>query len=341
MSALQWRESEYAQMTENTNPGISDQTSPGTGRSAISARDMTQILVVIVLWAICYPLITTGLAAFPPFHFAALRSLLAGVCLLAAGIMLKRPLVPARGTWLSLAIVSLTFTTLGFAGMFLAGERVTPGLATVIANAQPLLAALLGYFVLTERFTGVKGLALLVGFVGIVLIAVPGLFEQSANSTPVGIGLVLTGATGVAIGNVLLKRIASQVDPLMAMAWILLLGAIPLLAAAAGYEQSALIDWNISSVFTLVVLSVFGTAFAFVLWLDVLRRAELNLLNTYSFLAPVFALLIGIAFYNERLLEIEWFGVAVVVLAVFLASRTNSVPSSAPAPAATPETNDI
>jgi len=293
--------------------------------SVISARDLIQVLVVIILWAICYPLITTGLAAFPPFHFAALRSLLAGASLLAAGIALKRPLLPDRGTWLSLFMASLTFTALGFTGMFLAGGLVTPGLATVIANAQPLLAALLGYFVLTERLTGARSLALLVGFAGIVVIATPGLFGQSSNSTLVGIGLVLIGATGVAIGNVILKRIAGRVDPVMAMAWILLLGAVPLAGAAAVFEQAAVLYWSFSSIVNLLVLSIFGTALAFLGWLDLLRRADLNLLNTYTFLTPVFGLLIGMLFYSERLLGIEWFGVVIAVSAVFLASSTPGI----------------
>lgn len=323
--------SEYYLMTEIKSTNISDPSfSNGTGKSVISVRDITQVLIVTFLWSLCYPLITTGLTAFPPFHFAAVRSVLAGVSLLVAGIVFKRPLIPDRDTWFSLVIISFTFTTLGFTGMFLAGNRVTPGLATVIGNVQPLLAALLGYFILAERLTGVRGLALLIGFAGIVVIAVPGLFEQSSNTTPVGISLVLAGATGVAIGNVLLKHIANRVDPLMAMAWILLLGAIPLILAAAVFENTASIGLSIASVLNLVVLSIFGTAMAFVLWIDVLRRAELNLLNTYTFLTPVFALFIGILFYNERLLNIEWVGVAVVVFAVFLVSRTNRVASAAP-----------
>lgn len=293
--------------------------------SAISARDLIQVLVVIILWAICYPLITTGLAAFPPLHFAALRSFLAGVSLLVAGIVLKRPLLPDRGSWLSLVIASLSFTALGFSGMFLAGGLVTPGLATVIANAQPLMAAVLGYFVLTERLTGTRGLALLVGFAGIAVIATPGLFGQSSNSTLVGIGLVLIGATGVAIGNVVLKRIAGQVDPVMAMAWVLLLGAVPLAIAAVVFEQADVLYWSLPSIVNLLVLSVFGTALAFLGWLDILRRADLNLLNTYTFLTPVFGLLIGMLFYNEQLLTIEWFGVVVAVFAVFLPGSTQRI----------------
>ena len=287
----------------------------------IQIRDIVQVTIVMLLWALCFPLITTGLSTSPPLHLAALRSLLAGATLLAAGILYKLPLLPERSTWLLLGIISMMFTTLGFTGMFLSGGRVTPGLATVIASTQPLLAALLGYFVLAERLTGVRGLALLVGFAGIVVIAMPGLLGQSANSTLTGINLVLVGASGVAIGNVLLKHIARQVEPLMAMAWILLLGSIPLFVAAVLFEQTTSIDWSVASVFNLVALSVPGTALAFVLWLDVLRRSELILLNTYTYLTPVFALIIGVLFYSEKLLIIELGGVVIVGLAVLLANR--------------------
>lgn len=225
-------------------------------------------------------------------------------------------------------MVALTFTTLGFTGMFFAGGRVTPGLATVIANVQPLLAALLGYFILTERLTWKIGFVLFVGFIGIVVIAYPGLTEQSSNSTPVGIGLVLVGATGVAIGNVMLKYIANRVDPLVAMAWILLLGALPLALAALVFEPEDIIHWNMTSIINLLVLSIFGTALAFLWWLDLLRRTDLNVLNTYTFLTPVFALLIGILFYREKLLLIEWIGVAIVVVTVLLTSRTKKIAPS-------------
>jgi len=283
--------------------------------------------VVIVLWAICYPLITTGLETFPPLYFATLRSLMAGACLLVAGVLLKKMIIPERKTWPGLIVISLTFTTLGFTGMFLAGGRVTPGLATVVANIQPLLAAFLGYFILTERLTWKKAITILVGFFGIVVIAQPVLYEYSSNSTSVGMVLVLVGAIGVAIGNVLLKKIANLVDPLVAMAWILLLGAVPLAVAASIFESNVDILWNMVSIINLLVLSVFGTALAFLWWMDLLRRVDLNVLNTYTFLTPVVALFIGILFYNERLLLIEWTGVLFIMLSVFLASSAKTMTS--------------
>lgn len=328
-------------MIKLSKSSISDQSFDSEGGTVISIRNLAQILVVIILWAICYPLITTGLDSFSPFHFATLRSLIAGVSLLVAGIMLKKSIIPERATWPGLVIISLTFTSLGFTGMFLAGGRVTPGLATVIANVQPLLAALLSYFFLTERLSRASGLALLVGFLGIVVIAYPGLTEQSSNSTPVGIALVLVGATGVAIGNVILKNIANLVDPLIAMAWILLIGAIPLAIAASVFESESTMHWSPTSIINLLVLSIFGTALAFLWWLDLLRRIDLNVLNAYTFLTPVLALFIGLLFYSEQLLLIEWFGVAIIVFAVFLASRITRVTSPSSIQISNTDKNDV
>ena len=63
--------------------------------------------------------------------------------------------------------------------------------------------------------------------------------------------------------------------------------------AARIFEPSGRITWNLPFAVTLVTLAVFSTAGAFVLWFSLLRRAELNRLNTYTFLTPVFGLIIG------------------------------------------------
>ena len=44
---------------------------PGT---ALGARDVAQLVLVMLLWALCSPLIDTGLAFAPPLHFGAARA---------------------------------------------------------------------------------------------------------------------------------------------------------------------------------------------------------------------------------------------------------------------------
>ncbi|OUC09870.1 hypothetical protein RY27_00235 [Litorilinea aerophila] len=282
------------------------------------------MIAVTFLWALCYPLIATGLAAAPPLAFAALRSLIAGAGLLTVAAVLRRPLPRDANTWLALLGAGLSATGLGFTGMFLAGGAVSPGLATVIANAQPLIAAGLAYFVLAERLGPRRRMGLALGFAGIILVALPG-FGSNANSTPLGVAYVLLGALGVAVGNVLLKRLAGQVDLWMATGWQFVLGSVPLSLAAQIFESPVQITWAPTFVAVLLVLSLLGTALAFGLWFSLLHRGELTRLNTFTFLTPAFALLLGAVFFGERMSLVEGAGMALILAGVWWISRRTDV----------------
>jgi drug/metabolite transporter (DMT)-like permease len=205
--------------------------------------------------------------------------------------------------------------------MFLGGGIISPGLATVLTNTQPLIAAVLAYAALGERLGrgGVAGL--LLGFAGILLIALSGSRGEGTITTPLGVAYVLLGAVGVAGGNVLLKRLAGRVDPLMATAWQLLLGGLPLLLASLVFEAPFRVTWSVAFVVVLLALGLLGTALAFVLWFSLLARTELTRLNSFTFLTPVLALLIGVLFFSERMPPLELGGIGLTLAGALWVSR--------------------
>ncbi len=158
-----------------------------------------QIILVMFLWAICFPLIVLGLSYAPHLTFAALRAFLAGVTLLAIALIMKRPQPRDIGTWLMLGTIGLGATTLGFFGMFHASEFISPGIATVIANTQPLMAAVLASLVLKERLSRFGKIGLLLGFFGIVLIALPSLMSNMNGNYTLGIFYIVLAAAGITV----------------------------------------------------------------------------------------------------------------------------------------------
>jgi drug/metabolite transporter (DMT)-like permease len=284
-------------------------------------RTWPGLVLVMLLWAACFPLITVGLGMAPPLTFAALRALVAGVSLLVLAVVLRRPLPRSRHLWLSLLGVGVTTTSLGFAGMFLVGGRVSPGLATVIANAQPLIAAVLAYFFLAERLGRPQRLGLAMGFAGILVVAAPGFNQASESASPSGVAYVLAGALGVAIGNVLLKRLAGQTDLLLAMGGQFVLGSVPLGLLAAWLEAPVRLVWTPQFVVVLLTLGLLGTALAYGLWFALLVHAELTRLNTFTFLTPAFALVIGGLFFGERLQWMEVAGMVLILAGVWWVSQ--------------------
>ncbi len=283
--------------------------------------------IVMFLWALCFPLIRIGLSDAPPMTFAALRAALSGAGLIIAAEWLGRPAVAHRDVWTDIVLVALTATSLGFFGMFYGGGRVSPGLATVIANTQPLIAAVLAWRFLDEHLSVIQRWGLAAGFGGIVLIGMPSF--SGTESQFLGIIFILFAAVAIAVSNVALKRLAGRVDILRAMGWQLLIGALPLAVLAMTIEDTGAVQWSWRFTINLVVLSILGTSAAFVLWFSLLRRASLSQLNVFTFLTPILGLVLGVFFFAEQLQMLELSGIALSLLGIYWVSRPPKIAAPA------------
>lgn len=298
---------------------MSAKTLRGFDGTNFGMRSITATIVVMFLWAVCFPLIVLGLPYAPHLTFAALRGFIAGLALLLVAMLLHRPQPRGLGTWLMLGGIGLGATTLGFFGMFHASEFVSPGIATVVANAQPLMAAILAMVVLGERLGWVAKTGLLLGFLGIVLIALPDV--GASDKAFIGYLYLILSAAGITVSNVLISRIADLVDALTAMGWQLVLGSLFLLALAFATEEPFAVSWELPFVLSLLGLALPGTALAYWLWCLVLSRTELSRANVFSFLVPLFGLAMGVAFYQESVSGLTILGIGATLLGIFLVNR--------------------
>lgn len=287
----------------------------------MNIQRVVQLIVVMLLWALCFPLITAGIASAPHLSFAAMRAFLAGAGLIAFGFALRRPLPKGGRVWSLLLLVGLSATSLGFFGMFHAAEFVAPGIATVIANTQPLLAAILAHVILGEHLAARGKVGLLLGFCGIVVITMPRLLSGSEESYPIGFAYITLAALGITVSNVLIKRLAGEVDGLMAMGFQLLIGGVPLGLLAWVSEKPETTVWSLDFVLILLSLSLLGTSLVYWLWFSVLEKVQLNRANAFSFLIPIFALTMGFSFFGERLGWLEIGGIGLALLGIVLVNR--------------------
>lgn len=289
---------------------------------------MARIVLVMVLWAACFPLISAGIEFSPHLTFAALRALLAGLILTGLALVLRQPLPKDLRSWAVLAGIGIGATSLGFAGMFHAAEFISPGIATVIANTQPLLAAVLAGVVLREKLHARGKTGLVLGFVGILVITSPRLLADTQGSYVLGVAYITLAAIGITVSNVLIKQIAGSISALMAMGLQMLIGSIPLGIGAWMIEYPVAIQWTPQFLGALAALSIFGTALVYWLWFSVLEKTQLNRANAFSFLIPIFGLTMGILFYGETL---NWPQLAGIVLAIFgvgLVARRKTTPGA-------------
>jgi drug/metabolite transporter (DMT)-like permease len=282
----------------------------------LAPGDVAWMTLVALLWAICFPFIVIGLPDAPPLLFAALRALLAGVLLLAWAMCLRsqRPVRLKPADLVSLGFIGLSFTAMGFGGMFLGAGQLSPGLATVLASTQPLIAAVMAAVFLGEVLRIRVVLGLLTGFCGVLVLSVPGLGDGNPGYLS-GVAWVMVAAIGTAAGNVWLKRMAGG-PALLPMAVQLLIGALLLLLASVLAGETWQVQWTSGFTGSLLALSVLATAWMIVLWYRLLARAPLNRLNVFTFLTPAFGLGIGYLFFDERMSPFQLSGIAVILIGI-------------------------
>jgi len=287
--------------------------------------EVSKIILVMFLWAVCFPLIVAGFAYAPHLTFAALRAFVAGGALVAVGLLLGRRWPRGLRVWVMLVFIGLGATSLAYLGMYHASEFVSPGIATVIANTQPLMAAVLAGIFLREHLDARGKVGLALGFSGIVVIALPQLSTANADSYLVGVGYILLAALGITVSNVLIRKIAPQVDTLMAMGAQLLIGGVPLAIGAFAMEDPRSVVWSYEFVLILAGLGLFGSSLAYWLWSDILKKTELNRANAFSFLVPVFGLSLGALFFGERLGWFEIVGIGMSLAGIAMAAKKRAV----------------
>lgn len=292
------------------------------------SRFIPALLLVASLNALCFPLITLGLSHAPHMTFAMLRAALAGTSLAVIAIVLRRPIPSDFRLWIALAVIGFGATSSAYFGMFHAAEFVSPGLATIVANSQPLIAAALAFGFLSERLRPAQYLGLAIGFSGIVAVAVPQLDIAKGFDGAIGFFYIILAAIGLAFSNVLMKAIRSRIDPLVAMAAQLFFGAIPLAILAFSMEQPLEIHLSSGFMLSLISLALPGTALAYWLWFWVLDRVPLSQANAFNFLTPILALLLGIAFFGEQVGPSMLIGLVLTVIGIVIVERSGQGPDA-------------
>jgi drug/metabolite transporter (DMT)-like permease len=101
-------------------------------------------------------------------------------------------------------------------------SQMPAGRASIIAFTMPLWAAVLGSFVLGERLTWRRLLALAMGLGGLAVLIGPDL--RAAQAAPIGAFFMLGAAMSWAAGTIAVKRFAWSLTALVLAGWQLLLG---------------------------------------------------------------------------------------------------------------------
>jgi drug/metabolite transporter (DMT)-like permease len=277
-----------------------------------------------------------------PFFMAGVRLVPAGVMVLIAAAWMGRPQPKGWAAWLWITLFAIVDGAL-FQGFLAQGlMRTGAGLGSVMIDSQPLAVALMALWLFGEKI-GVWGwLGLAIGVLGISLLGLPEEWILSAVQT-IGQGqwalddfsvanfvlslfdngqwLMLLAALSMAVGTVLVRYVCRYTDPVSATGWHMILGGLPLFWLSGELESDQWIHLSSSHWTALAYSTIFGSAIAYGLFFYFASSGSLTSLSSLTFLTPVFALLFGNLFLSEVLSPLQWLGVGLTLVSIYLINQ--------------------
>jgi drug/metabolite transporter (DMT)-like permease len=261
------------------------------------------------------------LRAVSPVDVAFLR-LFAGASALLIISALTRTSLPHRlETWRHLFVFSLLVNSVPFT-LFAYGEtHVSAVLAGLINSMTPLttLGAVLLIF-RQERATRNIIVGLLVGLLGVLVVI--GVWRGFGQGQLLGVGACLVAVICYGLGFPYARRHLSQreLPPVSLATGQVLCGTLQLLpfALAFGHVRH---HPPTSSILGLLALGVLGTGIAYILNFHVVSSAPATVASSVTYLTPVFAVIVGVAFLNERLTWYEPVGALLILAGAAIAQN--------------------
>jgi drug/metabolite transporter (DMT)-like permease len=265
-----------------------------------------------VIWGVPYLMIRVAVREVSPATLVFLRSGLAALLLvpLAAARGELRVLLPRWRPLLAFAAIEIAVPWLALSS---AERRVSSSLAALLLAAVPFTAVAIA-MAGGERFDGRRIAGLLVGIGGVA--AIVGL--DIRHTSGVGIAEVAVVVVGYALGPRVLSRYLSDLPGLGVIAASLAVTTLVYAPAAALQLPSSLPSGRVLA--SIAGLAVLCTAFAFVLFFELIAEVGPVRATVITYVNPAVAALLGVAVLNERFTAGMGVGFALVLAGSVLAT---------------------
>ncbi|MEX0351630.1 MAG: DMT family transporter [Paracoccaceae bacterium] len=190
---------------------------------------------------------------------------------------------------------------------FVTAIALTPiSQASAILQATPLVVTLGAALFLGERVGPRRWSAVMIGFLGVLLVIRPGTEGFDAKSL-----FAVQGVIGLAVRDVVTRRVSEETSSLQ-LSFLAFLTLIPSAAILAQFSDRPFVPtsfdlWVIFAVFILIA------AAAYLAIVASMRVGEVSFVTPFRYSRIVFALIIGVTVFRERPDFMMLTGVAVIV----------------------------
>lgn len=222
-------------------------------------------------------------------------------------------------------IMSLTgvasFNTL----IYVALHHTTSINASLMNSTTPIFIYILSLFFLKERLNRFQLLGTILSLAGVMFIISKGSLQSIlAFSFNMGDVIVLIAIVCWAIYSILVKQFSPILPGGSTFLVSIIMGIIMLFPfyVYESLQPGMETNWSITSISAILYTGIFASIVAFICWNTGVIRLGANKAGIYLNFIPVFATIFAVSFIGEALELFQVFGGALVILGVFLSTKS-------------------
>lgn len=287
---------------------------PVSPQKTMSARDWAQLLLLGAIWGGSFFFARIAVAEIPPLALVLFRVSIAAIALhlylLAFGPSVRLALPHATSFFLLALLNNVVPFSLIFAGQTVLGA----GLASVLNATTPFWTLIIANMLTSdEKLSWNKVAGILLGVAGTAVMIGPGLVAGLGG--PVWAKFALVGASlSYALALIFARRFKGVPPALVATGQLtastaMMLPIVLLLHGGVGLFDASAPVWT-----AVLALALLSTAFAYILYFNVLASAGATNASLVTLIVPASAILLGAVFLGERLDLFEFAGMALIGL---------------------------
>lgn len=281
----------------------------------MTAAHLARLLLLAAIWGASFLFLRLAVPSFGAIWTVEIRVALAAACL-ALFVRWRGEPLHFRQHWRHYLVIGLFNSALPFALFAYAAGSLGAGLLSILNSTSPLFAALIGALWLGQPIRPLALLGLLLGLAGVGVLAWDGLQGDNGSWLPMLAAALAPSA--YAFASVYSRHWGRGITPLATTQGSMIVAALLLLAPAAALPLPS--DPNPWAWGALLGLAVLCTAWAYLLYFQLVHEVGPLGALSVTFLIPVFGVLWGVLLLGEKLGGHLFLGGSLVLLGTALAN---------------------
>jgi len=281
---------------------------------SMSGSDWLLLILLSVVWGGSFFFAKVAIAELPPLTIVLARVTIAAAALHLLVLAMGQRMPGEIALWRDFLLMGLLNNAIPFSLIFWGQKEIASGLASILNATTPLFTVLVANaFTTDEKATPAKLIGVGLGLAGVALMI--GLDLMSGFGSHLWSELaVLAAALSYAFAGVFGRRFRGR-PPLVVAAGQLTGSSLVILPLALLIDRPWALPMPSGGTWAaLIGLALLSTALAYVIFFRILARAGATNLLLVTFLIPVSALLLGVAFLSESVTTHQLFGMLLIGL---------------------------